>query len=178
MGLASNRDLAWLELDPEVVKQPLLEFVRLDESTSLNEDKGQQACALLGYPIETAEKPSDARQPFLLESACVLTLSIPSPERQSPADPSSFCVEWPPRDRSLDGLLPAPQGVSGGGGWLLPKHDEYLVWSPERARLVGIETSWWRGYRELVVVRIESWLELVGDQIRELNEEIAVILED
>jgi hypothetical protein len=142
VGLASNLDLAWLDLDADVVKHPHLEFVTLGESASIIEDKGQQACALLGYPAETAEKPSHLQQPFLLESACVVTLSIPPPERHSQSEPSSFCIEWPPRDLSLDGILPAPNGVSGGGVWLLPRHDEYLVWSPDRARLVGIETSW------------------------------------
>jgi hypothetical protein len=177
MGLAPQLDLAWLELDPKTVARPHLSFVTLDEIASLDEDKGQQACVLLGYPAETAETPSDAKQALLLESACVVTLSIRPADRQSPSNANSFCIEWPPRDRSLDDILPAPNGVSGGGVWLLPKHDEYLVWSPERTRLIGIETGWWKDYRELVVERIEYWLGLVADPIPELNEKIGVVLE-
>jgi hypothetical protein len=162
VGKAPDRDVAWLELDPEAAKHPLLKFVSPDETASFDENKGQQACALLGYPAEIAEKPLNAQQPLLLESACMITLSIAREDRRRVADLDSFCIEWPPRDRSLDEMIPMPQGVSGCGVWLLPRHDDQMIWSPELARLVGLETSWRRADRELVVVRIERWLEAIA----------------
>jgi hypothetical protein len=94
--------------------------------------------------------------------------------RRSRADHGTFAVEYPPHDSSLDSSLPSPKGVSGGGIWL-PGLDEKALWSPKKARLIGIPRAWWRGYREEVALHIEHWLELVANDIPELKNEIAMI---
>jgi hypothetical protein len=64
-GLCTDLDLAWLELAPQAQKEPYLAFATLDQVSSFQENKGQQACSLLGYPAEMADTPSDAQQrPF------------------------------------------------------------------------------------------------------------------
>ncbi len=177
MGLAPNVDLAWLEVNPETSKRPHLAFVTVEEIASLREDKGQQACSLLGYSKEMAEKPSNAQERPLLESACVVTLSILPSGRQAPNDPNTFAIEWPPHDGSLNDSLPEPHGVSGGGVWLLPKHDDYLVWSSERARLVGIARAWWREERERWLCGSSVGWNSFADQIPELRDEVTAILQ-
>jgi len=172
MGLASDVDLAWLELDSTASKRPPLAFVTTDEIASLPKKVGQEPCFLLGYPAEMADNPSDAQQRPLLESACIGTLSIVSSQRRGRVSPGTFAIEWPPHDGSLDDSFPEPHGVSGGGVWLLPRHDDYLVWSPERSRLIGIEVAWCRDSKELVVIRIEHWLELVANHLPELRDEM------
>jgi hypothetical protein len=174
-GLAPNLDSAWLELDPETLEHPHFALVAVDEIASFRKDKGEQACFVLGYPAGMAEKPSTVQQRPLLESACMGTFN-----RLVASARSARSEHFRHRMASSDGSLndsPEPHGLSGGGVWLLPRHDDYLVWSPERARLVGIETAWWRDYGELVVTRIESWLELVANQIPELCDEVTTILE-
>jgi hypothetical protein len=173
MGRSPSLDLAWLELDPEASSRPQLAFATLNEVSLFREDQSQHPCFLLGYPAAMAERPTDARQRPLLESACVGTMSITRSNRGSPGSPDSFAIEWPPYDGSLDDCLPEPYGVSGGGIWTLPRPDDYLVWSSERAKLVGIETLWRTEDKELVIIRIEQWLQLVADQIAELSDDIA-----
>lgn len=172
MGLSPNLDLAWLELDPEASKRPHLAFVTTDHIAFLQEEDDHQPCFLVGYPAQMADKPSDAQQRPLLASAGVLTLSIAPKRRQSPGDYGTFAIEYPTHDRSLDDSLPLPHGVSGGGVWLFPGFADHLVWSPERARLVGIAKSWWKDCREEVALRVECWLKLVANQIPEVGEEV------
>jgi hypothetical protein len=172
MGLAPDLDLAWLELDPVASNRPNLAFVRTDEIASLPEGDASEPCCLLGYPAEMAGKPADAQQRPLLESACIMTLSVGPSRRRGSASPGTFAIEWPPHDGSLDDSHPQPHGVSGGGVWLLPRHDDYLVWSPERSRLTGIEAAWRRDFKELVVIRIERWLELIANHRSELRDEV------
>ncbi len=176
MGRAPSLDLAWLELDLEASRRPQLAFATLNDIASFR-DEDQHACFLLGYPASADEKPTEAGQRPLLESACVGTMSITPPNRRSSDSPNSFAIEWPPYDGSLDDWLPEPKGVSGGGIWTLPGPDDYLVWSSERAKLVGIETLWRTKDKELVIMRIERWLESVADQIPELSTEIAATLQ-
>ena len=79
---------------------------------------------------------------------------------------------------SIDNLgLPPPPGISGGGLWLVPRFDEHLVWSAEKARLVGIARGWWKDEREELATRIECWLTLVGTQIPDLRDPVESILQ-
>jgi hypothetical protein len=61
IGMAPNSDLAWLELGRKASKRPQLAFVTIDQIASLQEEKDQQPCFLLGYPKERAEKPTDPK---------------------------------------------------------------------------------------------------------------------
>jgi len=163
-GLSPDLDLAWLELDPEDSKRPHLAFVATDQTGFLREEH-EQPCFLLGYPAQMADKPPDAQQRPLLESAAVLTLSIAPARRRSPADNRTFTVEYPPHDGSLDDWAHELHGISGGGVWLFPRFEDHPVWSPEKARLVGIARSWRRQDRKEVAIRVECWLQLVANQI-------------
>jgi hypothetical protein len=173
VGLSPFADLAWLEMNPEASIRPRLAFATLGDLASLREDE-QRACFLLGYPAAMAEKPDSVQQCPLLESTCMGTVSIVPANR---GEQETFTIEWPPHDGSLGDSLPEPYGISGAGVWSVPRHDEYRVWSAERATLVGIETAWRGNHKELVVMRIERWLELVAGQIPEVSGEIAATLE-
>jgi hypothetical protein len=50
------------------------------------------------------------------------------------------------------------------------------VWSPERAKVVGIARAWWRDDREEVVTRLEHW-NWLRIQIPELSTELKNFLE-
>lgn len=177
-GRSPNLDLAWLELNPESLPLPHLRFVAAAEMACLRDEDDRQPCFLQGYPAAVVEKPKEAQGRPLLESIPLLTLSIASTRRKGPPGPESFAVEWPPHDGSLDEILPEPHGVSGGGVWSFSKLQDHAVWSPERARLVGIASSWRDQDKEEVAVRIECWLELVANQIPELCDEVTTILRE
>jgi len=172
LGLSPTQDLAWLELDPASAKRPRLAFVTGDQIAFLDEDSDRQHCLLVGYPAELAETPATAQHRPLVESTGLLTLSIAPGRRKGPRDYGTFAIEYLPHDNSLNGILPIPHGVSGGGTWLLPALDKHPIWSPEMARLVGFARSWRKDCREEVVLRIESWLKLVASQIPEVAEEV------
>jgi hypothetical protein len=176
-GRSPDLDLAWLELNPESLPLPNLHFVAGDDIARLRDEDDLQPCLLQGYPAAIVERPAEAHGRPLLESGPLLTLSIASTRRKGPHDPGTFALEWPPHDGSLDKLLPGPHGVSGGGVWLFSKFQDHEVWSPERARLVGLASSWRQQDREEAIVRIECWLELVANQIPELRDEVTTILE-
>jgi pimeloyl-ACP methyl ester carboxylesterase len=84
MGLASDLDLAWLELPLAASTHLHLAFETVDQTAELPETDGLEPCCLLGYPASLADKPSDAQERPLLDGACILTLSIESSRRRSP----------------------------------------------------------------------------------------------
>jgi pimeloyl-ACP methyl ester carboxylesterase len=84
MGLASDLDLAWLELPLAASTHLHLAFETVDQTAELPETDGLEPCCLLGYPASLADKPSDAQKRPLLDGACILTLSIESSRRRSP----------------------------------------------------------------------------------------------
>jgi hypothetical protein len=98
--------------------------------------------------------------------------------RKGPREPGTFAVEWPPHDGSLDKHLPRPHGASVEAGCGCSRNfQDHDVWSPERSRLVGLACICREQDKEEVVVRIELWLEVVGNQIPELRGEVKTILE-
>lgn len=181
MGLSdsSQRDVAWLEIDPNGPWPSRLHFVTCDQICSLQEESDRQPCFLQGYPAQRVDKPRNIEQRPFVESDGLLTLSLaPGRRRSRRVAGIDIAVEYPPHDGSIDNLgLAPPPGVSGGGLWLFPRFDEHPVWSAEKAKLVGIARGWWKDEREEVASRIECWLELVGIQIPDLHDQIDSILQ-
>lgn len=180
MGVSDfpDRDVAWLELDPNGPWPSRLHFVTSDQICSLHEENDRQPCFLQGYPAQRVEKPRNIDQRPFVESDGLLTLSLGPARRRSPRVAAiDIAVEYPPHDGSIDNIgLAPPPGVSGGGLWVFPRFDDHPVWSAEKAKLVGIARGWWKDEREEVASRIECWLELVGTQIPDLHDQIDSIL--
>lgn len=150
-------DLGALELE---FHPSIGQFV-VDPATDIHhlstDDHHDWPALVQGFPAQNVIRhPSDL---FDVASVALGTLFLPS---QGSADGLS-AVEWPPKDGSLDEAgLPRPSGISGGGIWLFPKiTDSPLVWTPNRARLVGLSISWVEARRELWFAPIREWLEVV-----------------
>lgn len=176
-----NIDVAWIELDLSVHDKPGIAFVSLNQMGASSKTQGLQPCFVQGFPAEMVHEVSNSEHRFLVESDGFLTLLIPSDSwRTQHRSLVDIAVEYPPHDGSLhDRGVPDPPGVSGGGFWLCPRFEDYLVWTPDAARLLGIARGWWRSEKELVATRIECWLELVSEdfphirpQIREAQDRI------
>jgi hypothetical protein len=80
--------------------------------------------------------------------------------------------------RGLDDKLaaefaPKPYGMSGGGLWQCfePTADDAL-WSPEKLRLIAIQSSWPRQGDHLKTIQVIHWLRLVADTYPELAAEL------
>ena len=159
-------DVGWLELNPEQCKRNGIQFISLDQIKPLQEEDRVQACFLQGYPWGSATASKDSEQLFISEvqSVGTLQLSIPPDRRRERHQAGvDIAIEYPSHDGTLDGLgFPEPFGLSGGGVWLFPCFDEYQIWSPERATLIGIDRGWWREQREAVATRVEFWLRVVA----------------
>jgi hypothetical protein len=173
-------DVGWLELNAEQCQRNGILFLSLDQIRPLRNENRVEACFLHGYPSDSATASNDGEQIFISEvqSFGALQLSIP-PERRGDRHQAGvdIAIEYPSQDGSLDNAgFPEPFGLSGGGVWLFPRFDEYQVWSPEKATLIGIDRGWWREEREAVATRVEWWLRLVAKDLPNTRQVIENVL--
>jgi hypothetical protein len=98
-----------------------------------------------------------------LESTLALTMAVEIDQLPRPLKDFEFAVEYPPRgadDKPLD--APEPHGMSGGGTWRQPRHDQTVLWTPDTLWLVGINTAWFRKSKVLYCTKVDQWLQLVA----------------
>ena len=169
---APATDVAWFELDPAAARD--LRFLELSELRPSQLLDRERSFAINGYPYESAIiTPSTAD----LEATVGMTKMADPQEHPRPLRSHEIALEYPPRDahgRPMTGV-PHPKGVSGGGTWWQPRHDEYAVLSPERLRLVGVNTLWDKASSILFATRIEYWLRLVAQDFPDARHEIAAV---
>lgn len=75
-----------------------------------------------------------------------------------------IALEYPPRDEKDRPIQVAPRahGLSGGGVWWYPRHDETLISSPSHMRLVATNTTWHPATSVLFATKVDHWLQLVA----------------
>ncbi len=101
---------------------------------------------------------------------------IPS---EAPLQAHELGLEYPPRDERNRPMTvaPRPHGMSGGGVWWHPRHDEALVTTPERLRLVAVTTKWNQDASILVATKVEHWLSLVAEDFPDTRTDVEVLLQ-
>jgi hypothetical protein len=167
---APRTDVAWIELDPALTRQ--LRFLELADLLPGQQLDRERPFVVHGYPYDTAVVTADTVD---VESTAALTMMAESGELSRTLRNHEMALEWPPRDengRPMQGV-PRPKGVSGGGTWHHPRHDEHAVFSPERLRLVGINLSWDKPSSILFTARIEYWLDLVAADFPDIRDAIS-----
>lgn len=168
---APGTDVAWIELDSASAHACNLRFLTLSDLLPGQEYDRERSFMVQGHPHEAAiigEEFAD------VESNAAMTLMPSLHELPRDLRAHELAFEWPPRDEAeqpMRGVLD-PSGVSGGGVWYLPRHDEQLILSPAYFRLVGINVSWHRASSVLFSVRIEHWLGLVARDLPDTREAI------
>jgi hypothetical protein len=163
-------DVAWIQLEPAVAKDNRLRFLTLGDLKPNQPFDRNHPFLAHGYPYESAIFTPSALD---VESTVAYTLMPEQAELAWNIQAHQVIFEYPPRDANHRPMpAPHPHGMSGGGIWLHPRHDEALVYSPELLRLVAITTKWNQSAGILIATRIEAWLDLVAQDFPEARDEI------
>ena len=89
-------------------------------------------------------------------------------------------LKWPRRTNGPNGEFteyPEAPGISGGGVWAVNLSHE--PWRADYAQLVAIEYAWARvgvPDRYVKALQIQTWLEMLADDVPELRSKIAPII--
>jgi|SRR5215213_5855726 len=175
---APPTDVAWIELDERTALQNRLQFIALRDLQVAPGQTREHPFIIQGYPSVSVQGDREHGRQLDLESTMALTMAAQTEQLPRPLKEYELAVEYPPRDEQDTPIeAPEPHGVSGGGVWRQSRHDEQLVWSPEQAWLVGINTIWFRQSRILYCTRIEAWLQLVATDFPDTVEVVNGFLE-
>lgn len=172
-------DVGWLEITPDAV--PWVErqfgrlFVTLDRFGVAPVAPLSHA-SLLGVPCEYLDpiETTDGKLSIMLQAFPFTTHTIPPPSARPMRD---LYLDYQDVMFSPDGMrdAPHPHGLSGSGLWVLNEGPDRL-WTPDHARLVGIENAWCKADRYLRGNPIRDWLELLRSDLPEVASEIDAVL--
>lgn len=155
-------DVAWIELDAKTAVDHHLQFIQLGDIHFVPGQTREHPFLIQGYPWAAVLGDRDTGKQLDLESTLALTMAADEARLTRPLKNHEFAVEYPPRGAEEKPLeAPEPHGMSGGGTWRQPRHDQTVVWTPDSLWLVGINTLWFSGSKVLYCTKIDSWLELV-----------------
>lgn len=169
-----STDVAWIELEAATASTTGLKFIELSDLLPYQAFDRTRPFIVHGYPFESARITTAGAD---VESTAAGTMMVKSEELPRQLRPDELALEWPPRrkDGQPMGRVPHPGGVSGGGTWRQPRHDEHLIMSPTRLRFVGINLRWLGSQGILFATRVENWLALVARDFPDTRELIAAV---
>lgn len=172
---APSSDVAWIEIDPgSAALASGLRFLELSDLLRGQRSDRDRPFMVHGYPVESAVVAEETAD---VEATAAMTMMAETHELPRTLGGHELALEWPPRDASNQPMqdVPSPKGVSGGGTWRQPRHDEQIIMSPSHFRLVGVNVRWHRASSILFAVRIEHWLDLVAEDFPDTRELIASV---
>ena len=172
---APAADVAWIQLDSAVARSNRLRFLELNNLQPHQEFDSKRAFLVHGYPNQVAVLIPSSTD---LESTVAFTMMAEPSDLAWPLKSNEVALEYPPRDANERPIAVAPRahGLSGGGVWWHPRHDEVLVFSPERLKLVAVTTKWDQRASILVATKMEEWLMLVAQDFPDTKNEIHDLL--
>lgn len=158
-------DVAWIELAPEVVRDNRLRFLTTSD-LKLGQSSNDRDHPFLvhGYPSQSAIlSPTRAD----LESTVALTMMASEADLHRPLVAYEIATEYPPRDEENQPIAVAPRahGLSGGGVWWHPRHDQKDLTSPSYMKLVAMNIRWHQSSAVLFSTRIDEWLRIVCEDL-------------
>jgi hypothetical protein len=134
---------------------------------------------LVGNPGEYVKEKEDAEEEATgLVPTTIGYFTVPLLEPEWPdntdLDPAiDIVLEYPDTpalqfesDESI--MLPDPRGMSGGGLWDYGFEDK-AQWTKKSAKLIGIQSCWYKHLRYAVVVQIIHWLKLIYSDYPDLR---------
>lgn len=164
---APPTDVAWIELAPEVVRDNRLRFLTTSDLKLRQSSNDRDHPFLVhGYPSQSAIlSPTGAD----LESTVAFTMMAAAKDLHRRLAAYEVATEYPPRDEENQPIAVAPRahGLSGGGVWWHPRHDQTNLTSPTYMKLVAVNTRWHQSSAVLFSTHIDQWLRVVGEDFRD-----------
>lgn len=178
-GQADYLDIGWLELHDRAAA--LAERSWLDVARLRTHCVGDEDLVVFGSPQSDAEHQThiDGSPVLRANGGWWATRAITDARDLASEDKlgdSKMYLKWPRLIKGHNGEYyetPNAPGISGGGVWAT--NLRHTPWHAEYAQLVGIEYAWARTGvpdRYLKALQIQTWLEMVRDDIPELRSEI------
>jgi len=175
-GSEPRLDLAWIELVPGAEEHMSRNFIGLERVRPHCHDIGEDVAAVYGFPSRLVEHVPGSKR-IDVQPLCFGTGTIDgSTVSTTYASDEDLYLGFPYDELSgSDGKpitdpIEAP-GLSGGGIWALDINRKG-IWTPESARLIGIQHSWLR-WQWVRGTQIQHWLALVARDLPELAAAIA-----
>ena len=172
------RDVGWLEIVPGAVPDFVgiyqRIFVTLERFDFSPVPVGSPAY-VLGTPWDYRKEVGTARDPIhLFEPLPYLTRVVEPPDGAAPE--GELFLEYPREMLTERGTKPLPKapGLSGSGFWTVNASATNL-WSPDHAKLVGIEHSWCQ-WEYLRGGGLREWLVMIREDVPELSPHIDPVL--
>lgn len=178
-------DVAYLEIDPEGAEEYFGNrvYASLDEIGLESTGRPGKSVIVAGSPGEHVTIKRNSSDSTSLNARVMFFLTFPVqvekwPENQD--DPlnceNDFVVNYPSDKQMIEEgfppiFLPHPGGISGGGFWD-QGFESGALWSPDKSRLVAIQSRWNSRMRYLRAIQIRHWLCLVYSKFPDLREAI------
>lgn len=171
-GTRDGVDVAYLQVQERDLLRLGKQFLPHVRIAQIGPPRGR-ALTVWGAPAGLIDVERFQRTKNLIVRFEAVTSAHVTPEFEG-ADPAiDIALDYRRSEPSLraDGeraTLPAGPGFSGGGIWT-PGFDESALWSPEAARLVGIQHAWNEVVGYMRGTQIRHWLRLVREDFPELR---------
>lgn len=172
-GIKDPLDIAWLEILPAAVEP----WSKLWDRVFVTLDRVSLEPVRVGSHVHVLGQPSEDVKPDKLQGETLLAMTpltylarvIEPPAGHVTGD---MFLEYPPAANVPGGTkrLPKAPGLSGSGMWTINDATDSF-WSPDHARLVGIEHCWMKD-EYLRGNPMREWLQMVREDIPELAPEI------
>ena len=162
---SGGKDVAFLLLsDDGIRKLKNKKFLRLDDLEVFPQGLSEDLAMIFGMP-ETMHREQGIVH--IYESFSYFS-NIPADFdwKEAQKHPVQVVMEYPETvEDSFTRMfadLPEPFGMSGGGIWRA-RFKDAVVWTPERLRLIGINTEFYRSKRTVKANRVEALLRLLAE---------------
>lgn len=173
-GQEGTLDTAWLEVDEQQARKENLTGITLDTIEPYHVmDKENATYASVGFAphfLVLATNPNSNSDPIVIQYT--------KPAKD--ADPNDDELLLHLAEQAVkDGVnvpMPFPGGISGGGIWSVPHLDKTEIWSPEKYRLIGINTSVTVDVDQIIGLRMYHWLRLLHSDHPELHQYLDPLL--
>jgi hypothetical protein len=163
---SSARDVAWLELAPDVASAHGLTAVPLDRLQPHHGGLEGHLYLVQGLPHALAKDQAlEQLRKISLTSVSYLTESAPGGSHNRDIDLPLVYDRGVRTGTGTEVSIPPPNGFSGGGVWAGGTPEGESLWLPDQCSVVGIVRGYLPNAKRLVAVQIQHWLELVGTDL-------------
>ncbi|MFL6211901.1 MAG: hypothetical protein ACJ74W_23850 [Pyrinomonadaceae bacterium] len=170
-------DIAWLEIDPVSASNSDLTGVSLGSVTPYPTPDIAGFYMVNGFPagLKREERRNANDRNFVVPLALYITHAVPQEDLAN----GDIVLSYARTAIGPTGIgeMAQPHGMSGGGIWHIPPPDDPIIWMPERLRLIGITTVYFRRRDEVRGVRMHQWLQLLYADLPELRPTLGPLLE-
>lgn len=152
---ATDHDVGFLEVPEDYVLKKRIDHLQLADIKLGQRHDLNTAFLICGFPSREAKIHSNEDiEPVVLG---LLTSSV-----HVENDTDRLILQYPPNSELDKGLkLVEPFGLSGCGVWSFPPFGSNAIWSPNKAQLLGIASTWNKSKGYEAAEPMERWLEFI-----------------